>query len=251
MPRSVMVFSHPNHEIAVLGTIYRKRPDIIFLTDGGGEDRVDQSRQGLSAYLQEDSLHFLNYTEQSLYDALIRCDVAFYRSLASEVRDLLMRLDAEEVFCDAVEFYNPVHDIALPVVLAALGGRDIPLYEVPLIHQSGASIFQIQRAPRSLAPLCVWVDLTPDESARKMATVTDGIYKILFDQMGGMITEAIPTHARREQFLRARRGLPEPAPDQALRYDERGAALKSAGTVKDEITYRQHYVPVFVGLVPA
>jgi hypothetical protein len=71
MGSAAMVFSHPNHEIAVLGTIARTRPHVVFLTDGGGEDRVAQSRSGLSSYLQQESLHFLNHSEASFYDALL------------------------------------------------------------------------------------------------------------------------------------------------------------------------------------
>jgi hypothetical protein len=137
-----MVFSHPNHEIAVLGTIFRLRPHIIYLTDGGGEQRVAQTRQALKNY-QPASVHYLNHSEQSLYDALLNRDAEFYRALAEEAGDIIAELGADTVYCDAVEFYNPVHDIALPVVRAALRGNDVPIIEVPpdlSDHRTGAEI---------------------------------------------------------------------------------------------------------------
>jgi hypothetical protein len=43
----LFVFSHPNHEGAVLGMVQRLRPHLVFLTDGGGERRVNETRAAL------------------------------------------------------------------------------------------------------------------------------------------------------------------------------------------------------------
>ena len=134
---ALLVFSHPNHEISMLGTIGRLSPDVVFLTDGGGEERVRETRRGLSTYLQPDALHFLMRPEQSLYDALLRHDTEFYRQLSKEVAAIIEHVRPTAIYCDAVEFYNPVHDITLPVVRAALRGfGDASVFEVPLIYQS-------------------------------------------------------------------------------------------------------------------
>jgi len=66
--------------------------------------------------------------------------------------------------------------------------------------------------------------------------------------MGHLILSAIPSRAQREQFLRARSSLPRPAPEQVLRYEERGHMLKSNGVVRDVIGYHEHYVPMFTSL---
>jgi hypothetical protein len=44
----LFVFSHPNHEGAVLGMIQRLRPHLVFLNDGGGERRVSETRAALA-----------------------------------------------------------------------------------------------------------------------------------------------------------------------------------------------------------
>ena len=244
----VMVFSHPNHEIAVLGTIGRTCPDIVFLTDGGGEDRVAQSKAGLAAYVDPEKLHFLNHSEARFYEALLDCDTGFCASVAAQVRGFAND-DVAAVCCDAVEFYNPVHDMALPIVRAALARRHrAAIYEVPLIHQAKDGHIEMQRVPGALEAECIWCDLSDDELSRKVETLRGGQYRTLFGQLGDLITAAIPTRARREQFLPARRSVPQPTADQALRYDERGAALKSSGVVPRAITYREHYVPLLAGL---
>lgn len=249
---NVMVFSHPNHEIAVLGTIARLKPCIVFLTDGGGEDRMAQSRQGLSSYVKPENLHFLRHSEASFYDALVGHDVALLSSVAEQVRDVIVDMNAEAAYCDAVEFYNPVHDIALPIVRAALRGLDdLPVYEVPLVHQRASDGgYELQRAPSALDSQSIWSDLTDEEHASKVSTLRGGIYQSLFGQMGDMILAEVPQRAQREQFILGRRTLPEPAPGQRLRYEERGRALQSSGDVRDVITYRDHYAPMFESLCP-
>lgn len=243
---AVMVFSHPNHEVALLGTIARLRPHLVFLTDGGGPVREEQSRRGLSDYVAPETVHFLGHSEQTLYDALLDGDTAFYGSLAGQVASILGPLAPEAVYCDMVEFYNPVHDMALPVVRAALGDRAAAVFEVPLIWQKDDGAFEMQRAPDGVP--AAWNSLTAEETARKAATLRGGTYGMLFAQLGAEILAAIPTHAAREQVVPARTALPSPAAGQQVRYDARGRAALAAGRVARAIGYREHYVPLYRAL---
>jgi hypothetical protein len=246
---AVMIFSHPNHEVAVLGSLCRLKPHVIFLTDGGSAERVAQTRAGLAGYLPPENLTFLNHSEASLYEALLNSETAFYETLAAEVAAVLKKLNPETVYCDMVEFYNPVHDMAMPVTRRALQGSAAKLMEVPLVYQkAGSGNFELQHVPDSLAQNSVIVELSREELARKTATIKGGIYGMLFNQMGGLIVGAVPAQAGREQFLKARQTCPKPAPEQALRYDARGKALKDAGQVSRAISYADHYVPMFESL---
>jgi hypothetical protein len=252
MASTIMVFSHPNHEVAVLGTILRLRPHIIYLTDGGGEARVDQTKQALQDY-QPASVHYLNHSEQSLYDALVVGDAEFYRALASEVGDIIAKLGGEVVYCDAVEFYNPVHDITLPVVRAALATNDVGIFETPLIYQKTGSVetFELQRVPGSLSSQEICIELSQKELEQKTATIESGIYKMLFEQLGNAIPDALLRQGRHEHFLKGRSYLPTPGPEQVLRYEIRGKQLKDAGIVPEVITLKKHYAPIFEALCGA
>jgi hypothetical protein len=149
-----------------------------------------------------------------------------------------------------VEFYNPVHDIALPVVRAALGDNDIPVLEVPLIYQrSGETAqFAMQTVPESLSSQAITVELTPEELNRRVATIESGVYSMLFAQLGGFIMDAARSRAEREQFLKARSARPSPAPEQLLRYERRGKELRNAGEIREVITFERHYTPIFEAL---
>ena len=94
---------------------------------------------------------------------------------------IIGKLSVEAVYCDAVEFCNPVHDIALPVVRAAVSRSEIPLLEIPLIYQRSAETetYEVQRVPGSLSAESVWTELSDEELGRKMATIKSGVYQML------------------------------------------------------------------------
>src|SRR5262245_32431351 len=66
--RTLAVFSHPNHELAVFGLLQRLRPDIVYLTGGGGPKRIAETEEGLASIGLLEQARFLNYAETEFYD---------------------------------------------------------------------------------------------------------------------------------------------------------------------------------------
>lgn len=248
---TLAVFSHPNHELAVFGLLQRLRPHLVFLTDGGGGERLAQTRRGLESIGLLGQARFLDHTEKSFYDALLARDSEFYKRVAREVRASVREHLPERILCDAVEFYNPVHDISLPVVRAALGGdSDAQVFEVPMIYQRPAEgeSYEIQRTWASRRDGVVEFELSERELAAKVRA-RDQIYTALADQMGPLISGLPAAHLAREFTAPARPSLPEPGPDVVLRYEWRAQLLAERGEIEQKITYRQHYLPVASSLL--
>ena len=246
-----MVFSHPNHELAVFGFLQRHRPWTVYLTDGGGEHRVAETRRGLASLGLLDRACFLGYTEPAFYRALLDRDVAFFREVAARTRSALRELEAEEVFCDAVEYYNPVHDLARPIAAAALaGGPPARLFEVPLVHQArgDGEEYRVQRFPPSRAGPRLALALT-EEELRAKAAARDAVYTLLRAQMGDTLRRLPLSHLAREEAAPAQEDGAGPAPDQALRYERRGRLLQAQGEVERVITFREHYAPLAAALL--
>jgi len=250
MPRNVMIFSHPNHEVAILGSVRRLQPYLIFLTDGGAQERVEQSKESLKSVVDMADVAWLDVEEASLYTALLKGDIASFRALSGEVASILSGLDVVRVYCDSIEFYNPLHDVALPITRAALGDSTVPVFEVPLIHQrkDEAEVYEVLRSPRSLWGDCVNTRLTDEEHGVKRRAFD--IYTSLAAQLGKDNVDLAVTRAGEEQFLKARGKLPVPAVDQVLRYEWRGRRLQEMGLVQEAITYDDHYVPLVEALSP-
>lgn len=248
---TLIVFSHPNHELAIYGLLQRLRPHLIYLTDGEGGARLAQTRRGLESIGLFGRARFLGHTEASFYGALLARDSEFYQGVADEVRVSVQALRPDRILCDAVEFYNPLHDMALPVVRAALHGpADARVFEVPLVYQRRAEgeSYEVQRLPSSRRDAQVEFHLSEQELERKV-WARDQIYTVLLDQMGPLISGLPHAHLAREFAAPARLSVPEPADDVALRYERRAQVLAERGEIEQKITYREHYLPVASSLL--
>ena len=193
----LVLFSHPNHELAIFGLLQRLKPSLVYLTDGGDPDRVAQTRRGLESIGLADRARFLDYPERQFYEALVERDSGFYQQVARRVGRLVRRHPPDEVLCDAIEFYNPVHDLSLPIVRAALGDTGtLPVFEVPLIYQTSASdeVYEVQRWPASRRADQIEIRLSEQELAVK-TTARDRIYTSLVTQMGPVVAALPPSLA--------------------------------------------------------
>lgn len=243
---SLVIYSHPNHELATFGLVQRLRPHLVFLTDGGSNERLAQTREGLSSIGQLDRATFLNHSEQGFYDALLRRDDRFFASIAEVVRAHVTRVGAEQIFCDAVEFYNPVHDMALPIARAALKGNDdAALFELPLIFQSNGAdeSFIFQRPTQSRIAESSSISLSAEEFEAK-DVARDEVYTILTQQLAPHLRKVPDEHWMTEYAFPARPEVPRPEPEVQLRYEQRAALLLKRGEIAESILYREHYVPV-------
>jgi hypothetical protein len=250
--RRLAVFSHPNHELAIFGLMMRARAYSLFLTDGGGEHRLAETRAGLTALGLLDRATFLNHSEDSFYGALLDNDLGFFRQVSAQIRDCVESTGAEEIWCDAVEFYNPVHDMALPLVARAVEDlSEIPVFHVPLIYQrpeaAGGPAYAVQRALEA-APDAIEVRLSPVELAAKRRGL-DETYAQLRGQLGAVITDLPEEHLAGEVLLPPNGHRFEPTVGQVLRYVARGRLLLEQGDVDRVITHRKHYLPLVSGLL--
>lgn len=243
---TVVVFSHPNHELAIFGLLQSLRPSLVYLTDGGGEERVEQTREGLRSIDLLDHAHFLNYTEKSFYDALLTVDLAFYQGVADRLRSLLPTSRPLRILCDAVEFYNPVHDMSLPVVRASLGGSEAAdVFEVPLIYQKRVEdqSYVVQRMSEPRRSLQLELQLSREQLSAKVRG-RNQIYTILLKQMGPLISDLSLAHLALEVIAPASSSLPKPSDKNVLRYEARAELLLERGEIERKITYREHYLPI-------
>jgi hypothetical protein len=285
--RRLIVTGHPNHELAILGLVQRLRPRFLFLTDGGGAERVAETRSALDSLGLLAQARFLSWPETRLYRALLDHDLLLFDDLVAAVRSEIEDCAAQQVFCESVEFYNPLHDVTLPIAMAAARGlHGVEIVEFPLIAQEPAAgeRYRVQRFPagnggqanRSSAPAAagapiapakaseavetlergrissagrrtVSLRLTPAELAVKLAARTDH-YSCLRRQLGAVLDDIGEQHAAVEEFRAAPSAIPAPGADYVLRYEWRGRSLQERREVERVITYREHFLPLVAAL---
>lgn len=243
--RRLMIFSHPNHELGLYGFEQRVRPRFVFLTDGSTEKRIGESKAALDAIGLLDNARYLLYPEVSIYERLLDGDVAYFEEIVERVRDVIDEVEPDQVFCDAVEFYNPTHDISLPVTRAALAGRpEVEVFEVPLAYQpaNGAGTV-MQRVMPSRRDEAISIRLTPEETAAKLRA-RDEIYTVLRADLGETICGIAEDQLAVEEMRPADRGMKTLPEECRLRYDERGLLLLARGEVDRALNWNDHYRPV-------
>jgi hypothetical protein len=200
--RRLVVIGHPNHELAIFGFVQRARPHLLFLTDGGGQERVDESRRALASIGALDRAKFLGWREQTLYEALLALDVDTLLQLVDAVRAELVALAPHHVICESVELYNPLHDLTLPIVRAAAAALpEIDIFEFPLIAQepSDGERYRMQRFAAGRPSIAFHLD------ARELETklhLRDHEYHSLRRTTGSII-DVSPDCAGTEVFARA------------------------------------------------
>ena len=245
---SLIVTGHPNHELAILGFVQRARPRLLFLTDGGGPERVAETRRAHAARGLADHAHFLDRTEESLYRALLDRDLAVFAGLVADVRAEIDAWSPRQILCESIELYNPLHDITLPLVRAAARGLPgIEVVEFPLIAQvpTDGERYRVQRLPESRAAISL--QLTESEVAAKLQA-RDEIYRCLRRQLGPVLAGLDRENAAIEHFALAETELPQPGVDHVLRYEWRGRLLQERGEIDRVITFEEHFLPVVAGL---
>ncbi len=212
--RSVVVLGHPGHELAMFGLLQRHPPvAILIVSDGGPPERTAQSRRGFASIGLLDRVRYMGYPEKAFYQALLDGDAAFFQQIVGDLRTAFEELRPTEIVCDALEFYNPVHDITLPLVLAALGDGNAAVYELPLVYEMSGTVdeYRVQRVPQALAPRGFRFDLSQDEVSAKAAAL-DQIYLSLHKQAGPELLRIPLAELGREELYTTRVPLAVPAP---------------------------------------
>lgn len=259
--RTLCCFSHPNHEAAVYGLVCRLKPACVYLTDGGGGARAAQTAAGLrAAGVPRFAWDEFGIKEDFFYNALLGTQnlALALDEVALRLADVIAAYKPQQILCDAVEYYNPIHDLTLPIVLAArrCAGNVAQVFEVPLVYQACApagAVYVYQRAlpgrrgEEAALPLAAW------ERAVKLGSL-EGNYTALA-ALVGYPDKFTPEEAHRvgevEHIVLWGNPLAGPDPRAILRYDWRGAALKAGGKVEAAITYAGHYVPLVRALLKA
>jgi hypothetical protein len=244
--RAVLMVAHPGHELRIHGWLETVRPHVFVLTDGSGRpgrSRLSSTSRVLAAAGAQPASIYGRFTDVALYDAILDGRHDVFRALAQEFADALARLRPEYVVGDALEGYNPVHDVCRTIINVAVdlcGRRGAPPagnFEFPLVGRP-------DKARRPSAP-AVRLALDDAQLARKLAAAHG--YAELDREVEAALREN-SVEAFRDEWLRSadRRHTPPEVPPYYETYGERRV---SAGYYSRVLRYRQHVLPVVESLL--
>lgn len=241
----VLVVGHPGHELRVYGWLMVARPVVHVLTDGSGRDgepRIGSTSALLDGVGASRGSIFGRMSDREIYAAILAGDHARFIGLAEELAAAFLRNNVDFVAGDAVEGFNPSHDVCRYVINAA-----VRLASAASGRTTGCYAFPLDSAP----------DLCPDSLRSRTLRLN------LDDAMLGRKLQAAHAYAelRSEVESALQRFGPEPFrteclwpvdlldpygwdPDRIPFYESYGAQRVASGAYEHVVTFREHLRPL-------
>jgi len=244
---SALVVAHPGHELRVYHWIEQHRPIYCCLTDGsgsGGTSRLSSTTRLLEHVGASLGPIYGRYSDASIYRLLLDGRVDVFVALARELAAALEEAGVDWVAGDAVEGFNPTHDVCRLIVDGAVAilrrtRRDARNYE-----------FLLDGPPDAESPDSIVVRLDEPALERKLAAAHG------YPEMRGEVDAALARYGRQAFALECLR--PASTTSQTTRfereqpyYERFGEKRVNEGRYAEIIRYRDHVRPVALAIEAA
>jgi hypothetical protein len=239
-----LIHAHPGHELYVFGWVKLARPRIFVLTDGSG--RTSRGRAQSTANLI-DSVGakkgeiFCPLTDQAIYDAILTGNISLFETLLETIASALIAHDIDFVAGDAVEGFNPSHDICRFLIDGAVAlvkrrtGQVIPNYEISLTTWEHGKPERHDSECRHL----ILSDVSLEQKLRS-AFAYEELREEVLEHTRANATE----HFRTECFRKVRTELSARISDTPY-YERVGQERVRDGIYRTPLRYREHVLPIF------
>jgi hypothetical protein len=242
--RPVLVVGHPGHELRVFGWMTGARPVVHVLTDGSGSDgepRIDSTTALLEGVGAVRGSIYGRMSDREIYRAILAGDHSRFLTLADELAAALVAANVTMIAGDAVEGFNPSHDVCRYVInaavrLASAAGRAIACYAFPL---DGAPDPDAEDARHS----ALRVQLDDALLERKLQAARD--YTELRSEVESALERFGKEPFRTECLLPV--DLTDPYgwdPERIPYYESYGAQRVAKGAYEHVVTFREHVRPL-------
>jgi hypothetical protein len=244
--RAALIIGHPGHELRVHRWLELARPAVYVLTDGSGHtgrSRLRSTSKVLSAAGATPGTIYGSFSDADLYSAMLSSNRAILSRVVHALADALVCSKVDYVVADALEGFNPSHDLCRYLVNAAVALTNIPLRNFEFLLEGSPSA-----CPDHLKADSVRLELTEDDLTRKIAAAKS--YPELREETDAALAR-FGAAAFRTECLRPVRDLHQglDALDQEPPYYERyGEQQVAAGHYDRVIRYRQHIQPLVQAL---
>lgn len=243
--RAALIVAHPGHELRVFGWLEQARPLAFVFTDGSGgasEGRIGSTARLLDSAGGRRAALFGRFTDRQIYQLVMDGRHEVFTDLAREIAGDLAAAGIDYVVGDAVEGYNPGHDICRMVVGAAVAmaeratGRRIPDFDFLLVGRP-------DECPAGLQARSIHLVL--DDAALRRKAAAARAYAGLARELE-LALERAGLEAFRHEWLRPAAGAPDFDGFSRVPpyYETYGEKMVAAGRYRDVLRWEQHMKPL-------
>ena len=249
---AILVAAHPGHELRLHGWLELARPEVWVLTDGAGRGhhgRLDSTAVVLERAGATVGPVFGAFSDQQGYAMLLAGGVAPAAAFAERLAERLAALPDAYLVADALEGFNPVHDLCRLLVEVATG----------LARRSGSNSggaagetfdYPLEADPDTAGVLAAAdLRLTLDRPAldRKLRAARE------YPEMAAEVDRALAAHGEAAFAVERLRPTRDPRP-LAERfaapplYERYGEERVAAGHYPTVLRFREHFLPFAAAL---
>lgn len=251
--RCALIVAHPGHELRIFGWVCAKKPLVFILTDGSGHgeaSRLHLTTEILQSIGALPSTLFGIASDHEIYNHILEQNYSFFINLSKLIAQELIEKQIECVAGDALEGYNPTHDLCRIVINLAIHfaskqiGYTIKNYMFPLVaHPS----------PKNFPSDSLYITLSEKEFIHKIE-VSRSYAKNVKGMLVSEIDQAIIQYGKdafRNEILftdntsacLAQCNIEKPF------YESYGEKQVAAGHYKQVIRYHEHIAPIIRAIV--
>jgi hypothetical protein len=237
-----LIIAHPGHELRVHGWLERERPVVFVLTDGSGHEGVPRVSSTRSVITRAGAIPgpvLGRFSDREVYEVILDGRIDPLAEVVDTIAGVLAELEIECVAGDAIEGFNPSHDLCRVVADAAVReasvrtGRVIAAYDFPLEGRPDAC----------QAVGCLRCELDESELARKLEAAHN------YPEMAGEVERAIGLYGVEPFRVECLRPV-DPESDLETLFDEppfyerHGEQQVAAGHYSQVLRFREHFLPL-------
>ncbi|MEO7970581.1 MAG: hypothetical protein ABI698_04725 [bacterium] len=242
--RTALVVAHPGHELLVHGWLEAARPLVFVLTDGSGrlnQSRLTSTTKVLNQTGARSGAIYGRLTDTEAYATILNHQYDLFIGLARELCEALVAERIDYLAGDALEGYNPMHDVCRLVIDAAVTaarrarGHTVANFAFSLIDQQST-----RQTASHVDGICRLLD--DSALARKMSAAKE------YAELAGEIqprlqhtsTEALRTECLHPVNLNPSAHFSDPIPF----YEQYGEQQVAAGYYRQVIRFNEHLAPL-------
>lgn len=235
--RCALIVGHPGHELVVHAWLGAARPRVIVLTDGSGHG--DDGRIGSTARVVSEAAAsrgglFGEHSDRAVYNALLAHDSGFFLRTTERIAAELTENAIDFVTGDAIEGYNPVHDVCRMMTNAAVrmarrAGAEVDNFDFFLVRSHDQVRTTAGAIVRSLGE---------DELYRKLATARS------YPELAGEVEKRLGEPDGSAFAVEGFRPADHPNELDTVFYDTYGRQRVRDGFYSVAVTYDGHVRPI-------